>query len=169
MPEEVRKSTEFMPIYPFERSVFPRRFNSPFVGPSSKTLKAPGGLGDTIEKGEGEKIEGGGTGRRRPKRNAASGAKTERTDRVGQSKGLYVGSNPGAAAGTGAGASATQIPPQTPTPQPRPTLIHPRAPMDRSIATAAGGLAALGSGANIERLPSETGGPPFVFSDAKRR
>ena len=70
MPEEVRKSTTYMPIYPFERAVFPRRFASPFV--AGGLVKAPGGIGDTIEKPEGEKIEGGGTGRKRSKRNLAA-------------------------------------------------------------------------------------------------
>lgn len=159
VPEEVRKSTEFMPIYPFERSVFPRRFSSPFLGPGAKSLKAPGGLGDLVEKTEGEKIEGGGTGRKRPRRAAASGGhKTEHTDRVGQSKGLYVGS------GSGAGTNTTQQPPQTPTPQPRAPIVHPRAPTDRSIVTAAGGMAALGNTATIARLPPETGTLGYVIS-----
>ncbi|THG96542.1 hypothetical protein EW026_g5306 [Hermanssonia centrifuga] len=89
VPEEVRKSAEFMPIYPFERPVFPRRFASPFI--SGKPIKAPGGIGDVIEKAEGEKIEGGGIGRKRPRKNAAgppAPSRSEVTDRVGQSKGF---------------------------------------------------------------------------------
>lgn len=163
VPEEVRKSTEFMPIYPFERSVFPRRFGSPFLVPGGKPLKAPGGLGDTIEKGEGEKIEGGGTGRKRPKR-AAAQPKSEHTDRVGQSKGLYVGPVQGSAAT--ATATSGQVAPQTPVPQPRPPLVNPRAPTDRSIMTAAGGISALGGNASVERLPPETGEiPSFYFNN----
>ncbi|KAH9920304.1 uncharacterized protein B0H18DRAFT_1024740 [Fomitopsis serialis] len=90
VPEEVRKSTEFMPIYPFERSVFPRRFNSPFL---TGRVKGPGGIAEAVEKAEGERIEGGGTGRKRPKRSAgatSTPSRTEQTDRAGPSKGLFV-------------------------------------------------------------------------------
>ena len=46
IPEEVRKSEEFMPIYLFERTVFPRRLASPFIGKGA--LKRPGGIGDSL-------------------------------------------------------------------------------------------------------------------------
>ncbi|OBZ78727.1 Chromatin structure-remodeling complex subunit rsc1 [Grifola frondosa] len=154
VPEEVRKSTEFMPIYPFERPVFPRRFASPFI--SGKGVKGPGGIGDVIEKGEGEKIEGGGTGRRRPKRNAAgmpvvAPSRSEHTDRVGPSKGLYVG--PLTAAPP---AMSSPYPYQVQYGYPRPQSSQPRPSGDRSIVTAAGGLASLGSNASVDKLPSET-------------
>ena len=45
-PEEVRKSEEFMPIYLFERTDFPRRYGSPFIGKGA--LKGPGGIGDSL-------------------------------------------------------------------------------------------------------------------------
>src|SRR5882757_4844700 len=32
VPEEVRKNEDFMPIYPFERLVYPPKVASPFVG-----------------------------------------------------------------------------------------------------------------------------------------
>ncbi|GBE78547.1 hypothetical protein SCP_0114360 [Sparassis crispa] len=144
VPEEVRKSTEFMPIYPFERTVFPRRFASPFV--SGKNVKGPGGIGDVIERVEGEKIEGGGTGRKRPRRAAAAttagSSRTEHTDRVGPSKGLYVGAS--------TGAPAAQVPYQY-----AQTTQYPR-PHDRTVVTAAGGLANLGGNISTERLPPET-------------
>ena len=35
-----------MTIYLFERTVFPRRFGSPFIGKGS--LKGPGGIGDSV-------------------------------------------------------------------------------------------------------------------------
>ena len=61
VPEEVRKSEEFMPIYPFERTVFPRRFGSPFFGKGA--VKGPGGIGHSVERVEGEKAEGGREGK----------------------------------------------------------------------------------------------------------
>ncbi|KAI6113785.1 hypothetical protein EDD16DRAFT_1483863 [Pisolithus croceorrhizus] len=67
IPEEVRKKEEFMPIYASERLVYPPKVGSPFVGKNA--VKGPGGIGDPVEKAEGEKIEGGGTGRKRTKRN----------------------------------------------------------------------------------------------------
>ncbi|KAH7884088.1 hypothetical protein F5I97DRAFT_1813837 [Phlebopus sp. FC_14] len=72
IPEEVRKNEEFMPIYAFERLVYPTKSGSPFVGKGA--LKGPGGIGEPIERAEGEKIEGGGTGRKRVKRNLGSEA-----------------------------------------------------------------------------------------------
>ncbi|TFY80726.1 hypothetical protein EWM64_g3282 [Hericium alpestre] len=156
VPEEVRKSTEFMPIYPFERTVFPRRFGSPFL--KGKGVKGPGGIGESIERGDGERIEGGGTGRKRSKR--AVGGAASATDISGPSKGLYVGV-PGA---SGTGTPATASPYQNPYPaqytapqqQQRPQSAQPRPPEDRSILTAAGGLAHLGNSAVIEKLPAET-------------
>ncbi|KAI6137126.1 hypothetical protein F5141DRAFT_995662 [Pisolithus sp. B1] len=72
IPEEVRKKEEFMPIYAFERLVYPPKVGSPFMGKNA--VKGPGGIGDPVEKAEGEKIEGGGTGRKRTKRNNAATA-----------------------------------------------------------------------------------------------
>lgn len=73
IPEEVRKKEEFMPIYAFERLVYPPKVGSPFVG-GKNTVKGPGGIGEPVERAEGEKIEGGGTGRKRAKRNNAATA-----------------------------------------------------------------------------------------------
>ncbi|KZT09072.1 uncharacterized protein LAESUDRAFT_723382 [Laetiporus sulphureus 93-53] len=149
VPEEVRKSTEFMPIYPFEDTVFPRRFASPFL--SGKNARGPGGIGDVVEKAEGERVEGGGTGRKRPKRNATGNntmtlSKSELTDRSGPSKGLYVG------------VPATQTTPaatvaQTAQPQySQPELAQPRSGPDTSILNAAGGA----NNVLLEKLPPET-------------
>lgn len=136
IPEEVRKSTEFMPIYPFERTVFPRRFPSPFLTKDKGTIKAPGGIMDTSDATEADKTK-------KPRRGA--------TDN-GPNKGIYVG---------GSAQAATSVPlvsthhyqsqplQQQPIPQ-RSTVS------DRSVVTAAGGVAVLGN-ENIERLPSEAG------------
>lgn len=153
VPEEVRKSTEFMPIYPFERNVFPRRFPSPFL--SGKIIKAPGGIGDVVERAEGEKIEGGGTGRKRPKRTAAATAtaiRFEQTDRSGPSKGLYVGST---TAQPVASTSSYQYPPTAQTQYAQSGATSLRGTGERSIVTAAG--TNLGSNIVTEKLPSETG------------
>jgi chromatin structure-remodeling complex subunit RSC1/2 len=74
VPEEVRKNEDFMPIYPFERLVYPQKIGSPFVG--TNAVKGPGGIGEPIERAQGEKIEGGGTGRKKAKRNIESEAMT---------------------------------------------------------------------------------------------
>ncbi|OCH94163.1 hypothetical protein OBBRIDRAFT_748123 [Obba rivulosa] len=156
VPEEVRKSTEFMPIYPFERSVFPRRFSSPFI--SGKNVKGPGGIGDVIEKGEGEKIEGGGTGRRRPKRGVAGAAvmtpsRSEQTDRMGPSKGLYVGPSAATQPVTPAAANTYQYATPAQTQYPRAQSAQLRGDGDRSILTVAGGASA---NVTTEKLPAET-------------
>jgi chromatin structure-remodeling complex subunit RSC1/2 len=157
VPEEVRKSKDFMPIYPFETSVFPRRFPSPFIG--GGTVRGTGGIGDAVERGEGDKLEGGGTGRKKVRKTAPGP-----TDYGGPNKGVYVG------APVQAQAASFNIPMTTNSSylQPNPvhapaynqpqrsasTLVH----EDRSMLTAAGGLQLLGA-QNVltEKLPPETG------------
>jgi chromatin structure-remodeling complex subunit RSC1/2 len=140
VPEEVRKSADFMPIYPFERMVFPRRFGSPFL--KGTRARGPGGIGESIDRAEGERIEGGGTGRKRTRKPGAP------TDISGPSKGLYVGVGPASVPGA--------------TPQPvvyttaQPASGQPRTE-DRSVVTAAGGAAVLGTNADMEKLSGETG------------
>ncbi|KAI0271698.1 hypothetical protein BC834DRAFT_860890 [Gloeopeniophorella convolvens] len=138
VPEEVRKSADFMPIYPFERMVFPRRFGSPFL--KGSRARGPGGIGDSIDRAEGERIEGGGTGRKRGRKPAAP------TDISGPSRGLFVG------VGTANAPGAAQQPAAyTPQPAPAPARTE-----DRSILTAAGGATMLGSNALTEKLSAET-------------
>ncbi|KZP25998.1 hypothetical protein FIBSPDRAFT_782552, partial [Athelia psychrophila] len=140
VPEEVRKSDEFMPIFPFERSVFPRRYGSPFVVPNPKIgpVKGPGGIGHAVERVEGENAD---AGRKRPRRTAGGD---------GPSKGVYVG--PGTPGGGSAPAPAY--------PQQQQQMPYPHRPAahieDRSIVNAAGGMAVLGGQAHVEKLPSET-------------
>ena len=128
-----------MPIYPFERMVFPRRFGSPFL--KGSRIRGPGGIGESVDRAEGERIEGGGTGRKRTRKAGAP------TDISGPSKGLYVGVGP--ASLPGATPQAAVYPPQ-------PASVQPRTE-DRSIVTAAGGAAVLGNNADMEKLPAETG------------
>ncbi|CAL1696787.1 unnamed protein product [Somion occarium] len=172
VPEEVRKSEEFMPIYPFERIVFPRRFPSPFVGvgPGKEALlnelregKIPGGIiaGSVVEKGEGERVEGGGTGRKRPKRHAGtpsaipqtvistSSRHTDATDRFGPSKGLYVG-QPSQTAQLTLTPATTQ---QTTSQSAYQYTTQMQTATDRSLMTGAG---LVGSNVVTEKLPPET-------------
>ena len=153
VPEEVRKSAEFMPIYPFERSVYPKRHASPFI--TGEPIKAPGGIGDIVERGEGEKHEGGGIGRKRTRKPVAGFSSVSRgdlTDRFGPSRGLYVGPPlPGISTPT----SAQPVPSFAQ--YDAPAMAQPRGDVDRSIVTAAGGASALGGQIVVDRLPAETG------------
>jgi chromatin structure-remodeling complex subunit RSC1/2 len=176
VPEEVRKSTEFMPIYPFERMVFPRRVGSPFLpktGKGTAAVKGPGGIEETVETVETEKAEaGGGTARKRPKR-TTTGANAAH-DQAGPSKGPHVG-----ASGTNAAVSASAYhyqyqPPHVSQPPSQPHHRSHASNRDRSIIGAAGGLANVGNNVLIEKLPAETGKsacifvfPPHLSSPAK--
>ena len=156
MPEEVRKSTEFMPIYPFERMVFPRRFVSPFLTKlKGSKLRFPGGIGESVERADGEKIEGGGTGRKRFRKPGTLAASS-----TGPSKGLFVGSGPPAGS---AQAQQQQQQQMSNAYQPYPAQMQqmmPRPKEDRSVINAAGGVAALANVAVIEKLPPETSESP---------
>jgi chromatin structure-remodeling complex subunit RSC1/2 len=168
VPEEVRKSDGFMPIYPFERIVYPRRYASPFLqmpAPGSGgMLKGPGGIGEPIERAEGEKIEGGGTGRKRSKKAAASASAT---DTYGPSKGLYVGVPIPGQQGQSQQQALMPVPPtplQTAQQQRphTPQVLQPQASStrtgdDRSIVTAAGGWGVLGTNASASKLTPEVG------------
>jgi chromatin structure-remodeling complex subunit RSC1/2 len=157
VPEEVRKRQDWMPIFPFERHVYPCRFPSPFV--KGRGVKGPGSIGDSVERGEGEKIEGGGTGRKRT-RKGGSGTSTI-TDTYGPNKGLYVGSpqyapkHPQSAPASTQYQYAQQSAPQ----QHHPSYGHqaaPPPPEDRSIVHAAGGTSMAGT-PDLKKLPSEMG------------
>ena len=150
-----------MPIYPFERTVFPRRFPSPFIskpkGSVWRNVKFPGGIGESVEKGEGERVEGGGTGRKRPRKSAPGTPMTRgNVNDVGQSRGLYVGTAVAPAA------AAVQPGYQNPIYGPGQPHVQPILPQrraeDRSIITAAGGPGILAN-ASVEKLPPETGKP----------
>jgi chromatin structure-remodeling complex subunit RSC1/2 len=146
VPEEVRKKEEFMPIYPFEKTLMPERFPSPFLGKGAggSGKKWPGGiLPDAIgvEKVVKEEEKVGGVtevARKRPRRAAAAAAEA----------------NKGGTNIATPSSLATQYQPSSLTQQAQ-IPGHPRP--DRSVVTAAGGLAVLGQGAHIEKLPAETG------------
>ena len=158
-----------MPIHPFEAPVFPRRFPSPFLTGGRGT----GGLGDSVEKAEGDKHEGGGIGRKRPRKGAGGASAVNQTDYAGPSRGVYVGP-----VTTGAGSSSLLSVPLTATTstgtgatsvyQYQPSLAGQlqrtvssqggKANEDRSMLGAVGGLSVVGSqNVILEKLPPETG------------
>lgn len=143
IPEEVRKSTEFMQIYPFERTVYPKRYPSPFLLTKGSRVKGPGGM---VEEGiSAKKVSGG--------------------NDSGPSRGQYVGP------ATMKTTTTQSIPPASTAPAPQQQqqqqpqqlqLVHqsvrPAGP-DRSVITAAGGPA----NTQVEKLPPETSKNPFCF------
>ncbi|KAF9235837.1 hypothetical protein BU15DRAFT_77561 [Melanogaster broomeanus] len=143
IPEEFRKNEEFMPIYPFERLVYPTKTGSPFVGKGA--VKGPGGIGDPIERAEGEKIEGGGTGRKRVKRNA--------WPEVGPSSSLTKPTTVGTAATFGSTPTYYQQPPPQPPVQGHKPYSGSGDTKDRSMLTAAGNLTVPPL---VEKLPPDT-------------
>lgn len=150
IPEEVRKSTEFMQIYPFERMVYPKRYPSPFLLMKGSRVKGPGGI---VEEGiSAKKVSGG--------------------NDSGPSRGQYVG--PTTMKTTTATVTTQNAPPASTVLAPQqqqqqqPQQLHlvhqsirPPGP-DRSVITAAGGLA-QGNNIQVEKLPPETSKNPFVF------
>lgn len=152
IPEEVRKSTEFMQIYPFERTVYPKRYPSPFLLMKGSRVKGPGGI---VEEGiSAKKVSGG--------------------NDSGPSRGQYVGPTTMKTATT---TTTTQnAPPALTAPAPQqqqqqrqqPQQLHlvhqsirPPGP-DRSVITAAGGLA-QGNNIQVEKLPPETSKNSVAF------
>lgn len=186
VPEEVRKKSEFMPIYNFERTVFPRRFGSPFLPGSkakatNKNVRFPGGIGESVEK---EKGEGTGSERRNRSRRTGTGtggtggSGTPRgggTNDVGPSRGLFVGNAaPVASPATmtpyysAAAAATPQIPYQqfsVPLSRPQSTQQQQQRPVhDRTILSRIGGPGALAQGVKMEKLPEEIGKKtPFIY------
>lgn len=184
VPEEVRKSADFMPIYPFEAPVFPKRYPSPFLTGGRGT----GGLGESMEKAEGDKHEGGGIGRKRPRKGAGGTTTVNQTDYAGPSKGLYVG--PPTPVTTGPGSTSLLSVPltattstgtgSTPVYQYQPSLaVQPQRTVssqgakqneDRSMLSAVGGLSVVGSqNVILEKLPPETGEHLYVVTESALR
>ena len=152
IPEEVRKKDDFMPIYGFERLVNPVKVPSPFVG---GVVKGPGGIGEPLEKAEGEKTEGGGTGRKRARRNmggteVAPGVVLQKTIMTAHTSGLG----------------------QTPAPKAYTAAAAPNGPVatssagatsdtkDRTMLTAAGTLTVPPI---VDKLPAETSCVSLAF------
>ena len=174
VPEEVRKKPDWMHIYEFERAVAPRRLGSPFLPPLSvkgrRGGRLPGGIGEAVERADGEKIEGGGTGRKRSRRPgavvAASGPGPSRLAPGPSASSTAVQTQASASYGK------TQVSPFTHSSYTSATLqaqisasssvplstqvasavnVH-----ERTMLAAAGGMSVL-SHSFTERLPAETG------------
>lgn len=141
IPEEVRKSEEFMPIYLFERTVFPGKFPSPFLGP--KALRGPGGIDENVGKeqeGEKEKEKEGGS----PKKRLIKREANSKTPIAGGTSMPHQY----------ASSSYLQHHP----------IAQSRAqadPVDRSVITAAGGL----NNVHVEKLTPEIGSSVFGQND----
>lgn len=172
VPEEVRKKPEWMHIYDFERTVVPRRVISPFAPGSTvkgrQGGRMPGGIGDAVERADGEKIEGGGTGRKRPKKAVSMngmgpGPGTPSTAPPPGPGPSRLAPGPGGAS-TQPQQAHTTMPYITAygTPARPPTASAPTPRQERSVIAAAGGAAIL-STAFVEKLPPETSEFP-VFS-----
>ncbi|KDR68767.1 hypothetical protein GALMADRAFT_256616 [Galerina marginata CBS 339.88] len=128
VPEEVRQSTEFMPIYPFERTVYPVRLPSPFLvkGAGKGASKGPGGL---LSPAHDQDAAGDGVARKR-----------------------VNGLTKIASADTG---YATPYQPMQ-APYSQQVSQRTAAGPDRSVVSAAGGLVAIGGPGQVEKLPPET-------------
>lgn len=111
-----------MPIYPFEKTVYPVVLASPFLAQNKSVSKCPGGIMRTESQAAG--VNG-----NDPE------VRTTRSMQASQSSHVQQQQAPGYVQ--------------------QQQVLRPSGP-DRSIITAAGGLAALGGGAHVEKLPPET-------------
>ena len=180
IPEEVREESgeggEFMPIYPFEKVIWPKKVGSPFLvgrGGSVKGMKGPGGI---VNVPVGNGVDGGGDGdntRKKPRSDGNSG-KTQQQQQQQQQPPLPPSTTTAMATLQTAHAAQTQNPYQhiqqpyvqqqqivNQTQTQRSTTLGP----DRSIITAAGGIAAIGGSSQVEKLPAETGKLLFDIVD----
>ncbi len=133
VPEEVRQTPEFMPIYPFERTVYPARLPSPFTAKSAgkSAAKGPGG----IIPGSADQPEGSGD-TESAKRRTRNDTPLRNTPSAPPVPALYQATH------------TSYIQPYT-----APRATGP----DRSVVSAAGGLVAIGGPGQVEKLSPETG------------
>ena len=132
VPEEVRQNTEFMPIYAFEKIVYPVRMPSPFSGKSE--VKGTGGIIGHSDVPEGPFESD------LKKRAAMSASTSALTPRVPTNNTLPSG-------------SAHVIPPALPQFQPQVQSRVPNVGADKSILSAAG----VSTSAQIEKISPGTG------------
>jgi len=128
VPEEVRDSAEYVPVYPFERTVFPAKLPSPFLSKA---------IGKTAGKGMGGLLEDDGLLETEHSIRPRSGITAPAPIHNVTPSVTVIGGTPSY--------SYSQY--QQPT-----RLAGP----DRSVATAAGGLATIGGAGQVEKLPPET-------------
>lgn len=153
IPEEVRKSTEFMPIYPFERTVYPIRYPSPFLIKGSK-VKGPGGIIPSLEDIPNE-------------RKIMSARKVSGGNDSGPSKGQYIGPTTmmtktmtATMVQNALSGSIAPIPQQQQLQMVAQSIRPPV--LDRSLIAAAGGLS-QGNNIQVEKLSPETSKFPYLY------
>ena len=175
IPEEIRKEEsgsggeggdELMPVYPFEKIIWPKKVGSPFlVGRGgSKGVKGPGGI---VNVPVGNGVNGaGGDGDNTRKKLRSPG-------RIQQQQQQTPPQPPAATTAMAtlqtAHAAQSQNPYQhfqQPYMQQQQQIVNPSQPQtqrsatlspDRSIITAAGGINAIGGPSQVEKLPADTG------------
>jgi len=131
-----------MPIYPFERTVYPVKLPSPFLvkgTPTKPAVKGPGGL---VSGSNHDQAEGPSEGRRH--RQDASSRVASGTPHAQPAATSVTNHYPHLLHYTG------YVPQQ-------PLQVSRLAGPDRSVVSAAGGVAAIGGPAQVEKLPPETG------------
>ncbi|KAF8168499.1 hypothetical protein B0H34DRAFT_779785 [Crassisporium funariophilum] len=133
VPEEVRQSAEFMPIYPFERTIYPVRLPSPFLTKSAMGKSAARGPGGIIDA---------------PLEHAAGGGEVENSRK--RSRG------DGATSSAGVGATSTPYQTQQTSYSAQYQIPQRSTGPDRSVVSAAGGVAAIGGPSQVEKLSPET-------------
>ncbi|PPQ69200.1 hypothetical protein CVT26_003640 [Gymnopilus dilepis] len=147
IPEEVRQSAEFMPIYPFERTVYPVRHPSPFLGKSAGgkgAVKGPGGIISTPADQQTSQNDA-----------AGGGGDTGLMERSSSTKPNGTTARTAVTTAAAARYSSPYQQLQATYSQPQVSQQRPTGP-DRSVVSAAGGVAAIGGAAQVEKLPPET-------------
>ncbi|KAF8907675.1 hypothetical protein CPB84DRAFT_1674763 [Gymnopilus junonius] len=145
IPEEVRQSAEFMPIYPFERMVYPVRLPSPFLvrGAGKGAVKGPGGIistpPDQQHQGDGPSGGDDGVGERGTASTKLNGPSARTI-----------------APGTTASRYSSPYRQLHSTYSQQQQVSQRAAGPDRSVVSAAGGLTAIGGSGQVEKLPPET-------------
>ena len=178
IPEEVRQESggeggEFMPIYPFEKVIWPKKVGSPFLvgrGGSVKGVKGPGGIVN-VPVGNGGDGGGDGDNTRKKLRSDGNPGKTQQQQQQQQQQ-PPPPQPPATTSGMATLQTAHAVQSQNPYQQfqqpyvQQQQIVNPSQPQaqrsttlgpDRSIITAAGGIAAIGGPSQVEKLPAETG------------
>ena len=170
IPEEVKQQGqggeggELMPIFPFEKIIWPKKIGSPFLtgrGGAAKGVKGPGGIVN-VPAGNGVDSGGDGDNARKKLRSDGNPGKSQQQQQQQQPP------PPPAPPVTTTGIASPQIALAVPSQNPYQQLQQPymqqlvaqpqvqRSTADRSIITAAGGIAAIGGPTQVEKLPAET-------------
>ena len=165
IPEEVRQESgeggEFMPIYPFEKIIWPKKVGSPFLvgrGGTVKGVKGPGGI---VNVPVGNNVDGGGDGDNARKKRRSDGNPGRTQQQQQQPPPAPPSTTTGIATLQTTHAVQSHQNPYQPYLQQQQLINQPQGSTtlgpDRSIITAAGGIAAIGGPSQVEKLPPDTG------------